>query len=408
MAPRKHHLTPRSIAVDEVKSLLQKAIRREDRGYAMKAVKELGKTLKEKHLVTYLLEDHGLASGITLREASNVSRKPLVFTELLIDRVKPSRYVACMPVYIMCDEYNLLDNVCIPLEADDDLKETRWGIQPKKDCVDIGIALTLLRTGWRNIATEDKAMMLGAKLLTVVMDHEKRVGPVNFRCPVHTGRRTKANLCQFALAILWDVEEDKDMVSSLEALMRLAAVPQAELRLVLFCAVVRKWLMHGKGIAHDVSSTDIPVSAPYKWNWSAMNDDLLIDMPQWAVDKHTYRGRVGKDTRVHYTKAISQGGKHSPLPSELIEEFHGERKKKGLKHFLTDGVLLSQEAIENDIWVATKDMYMKQSLQCKAKTVEMTKIYVSQVLRVACPQLFHICVDLATYVYKNYTCVHII
>ena len=104
----KHHLTKRGLNLDEVKSLLQKAIQRKDRVFAMQAAAELGDSLKEKHLVTYLLEDHGLAGAEALSEAVNVTRKPREFIELLVDRVKPSRYAACMPVFVMSEEYQLL------------------------------------------------------------------------------------------------------------------------------------------------------------------------------------------------------------------------------------------------------------------------------------------------------------
>ena len=52
MCAMKNHLTKRGLNLDEVKSLLQKAIRRKDRVFAMQAASELGDSLKEKHLVT--------------------------------------------------------------------------------------------------------------------------------------------------------------------------------------------------------------------------------------------------------------------------------------------------------------------------------------------------------------------
>ena len=379
MCAMKHHLTKRGLNLDEVKSLLQKAIRRKDRVFAMQAAAELGDSLKEKHLVTYLLEDHGLAGAETLSEAVKVTRKPREFIELLVDRVKPSRYAACMPVFVMSEEYQLLLQG-LDVEADADLVGSKFGLERKEGCLDVGVALTVFRTGWRCMS--EKAIMCGMKLLTIAIDHDLQ-SKVNFTAvPVPVFRKTTRNLCQVALHAVLVEETEVEMKASLMSLIRLAAVPLANLRLVLSVAATRKCLFHGKGLSADVAKTDIAVTAPYTWKWTDVVDDDLKEMPAWAVDKHTKRGKFGVSTVSYYENAPESLRK---IPEELVHEFHGMREKRGLEYFLQEGVKLTEEAVPNDVWEATMTMYRKQKV---AKTFQMTKAFIEEKLRAEVPHLF--------------------
>ena len=92
-------------------------------------------------------------------------------------------------------------------------------------------------------------------------------------------------------------------------------------------------------------------------------------MPGWAVDKHTFRGKFGRDTKCILKK------KPTGMMDEEYDEFHGPREKKDLYSFFIEGVKCTKESLEeNPFWERTKELYFLQHPK-QQKTAHMTGVY---------------------------------
>ena len=142
-------------------------------------------------------------------------------------------------------------------------------------------------------------------------------------------------------------------------------------RLVIFSAIVQ--------LQYSSQITTLKYEKQNKIDWNAVS--RLRDIPDWAVDKHTYRGRTGHPSQ-NLLKEHPRG-----MDEEDIQHFHGHREKRDLKYFFdVCAVIENASILDNPYWEQTKAIYGRYP-PGKQKTEEMTHEYVRQ-LHLSCPQIF--------------------
>ena len=105
-------LTVHGLMLDEVRSLLQKSLRRKDHLLVLSASKELlgyGKDqLPWKALVTFLFEDHCLSNADDIQAICQYHRQNDKYGAVayLLQKCSTCRVAACVPVIAMDPEYD--------------------------------------------------------------------------------------------------------------------------------------------------------------------------------------------------------------------------------------------------------------------------------------------------------------
>ena len=235
---------------------------------------------QESVLVHHLLYHHGLASADALKEAVRNTGYPRKFTELLFDRIKPSRYPYYMMMATQCMYGGLPQEVDLPYQAAVDLNHFELGSTPLPGRLNIGVALTAWRESW--VMLSEDVLFLTMRLLVTEMEGGQRT----------RGLYTKS-LARVALELVLEEETDPEMKDSLKSLLRLADVPGVNQGIVLAVAASRKWLFHGPTrVPPTISCTDIAVNTPYSWNWTDVPEaegktsDLMQIPAEDALDQH--------------------------------------------------------------------------------------------------------------------------
>ena len=344
--------------LDEVRSLLQKSLRRKESGLVLQAAKELlghGKDqLPWKCLVTFLFEDHCLADTHVLKAMykaykDNVVAAKYGCVELLLGS-KTCRMAACMPVVA-------LDPLYEPTWWDNDMRveESLVGLTTSEEGqLNTDKLLQQLVTEWKKRNTASLISLL--KLATMVVDNEKRRVTSKGKEFLIDTCKMNAHFGLVVLSALYKSTEDPSMKEYLAACYSFATIPDVTVRLILYAPLAR--LMFGP-------SKDLDMLCDTEWE----DVKTLTHMPDWAVDKHTFRGKFGSSTAKILT-ARPEG-----MTESQFAEFHGPRNKRDLKSFFEEGVQCCQEALENDpFWGRTKDIYFLYDKR-KQKTQHMTQQY---------------------------------
>jgi hypothetical protein len=364
----KHYFTRHGFNLDEVKSLFQKALRRKKPDLVCAAAKELGHILSWQKILTYIFEDHGLISSEHLRQVlGSYMQSKLEKTEkqfdvhketvidLLLSKCKTSRIAACLPVISMDKEYDI--------ETIEE--ETEIFVSPQVNCLNMNRIIASLRKAWKK--RDSKRIISMMKLVTASHDLEKRTLTKEGK-DIIPGDRLGVGQLVLALLCKDTCESENELSSFLHTCLRISLmIPNTPMRLMLFSVV-----------AHLLFSHQIPTAATDLvdlLDWKSVG--LLKQMPMWATDKHTYRGKYGKST---VREAVKMGYSH------MLEEFHGARPKCDLAHFFDEGVKEACPLFPNPYWEKTKAIYFSFTPD-KQKTVLMTKAYVSR-LQTEMPDLF--------------------
>jgi hypothetical protein len=364
----KHYFTPRGYNLDEVKSLFQKALRRKEPELACAAAKELGPILSWQKILTYIFEDHGLISSQHLRQVlENYTQSKREKTEkqvdvhkqkvidLLLSKCKTSRIAACLPVISMDKEYDI--------ETIEE--ETEIFVCPQVNSLNMNRIISSLRKAWKR--RDSKRIISMMKLVTASHDLEKRTLTEEGKDIIPGDR---LGVGQLVLALLYKdtCESENELSSFLHTCLRISLlIPNTPMRLMLF-SVVAHLLFPDQILTTATDLVDL-------LDWKSVG--LLKQMPMWATDKHTYRGKYGKST---IREAVKMGY------SYMLEEFHGARPKCDLAHFFDEGVKEARPLFPNPYWEKTKAIYFSFPRE-KQKTVLMTKDYVSR-LQTDMPDLF--------------------
>lgn len=369
--------------LDEVRSLLQKSLRRKDVPIAVASCSELlrarpnqgqGDLLPWDSLLTFLFEDHCLCEPHVLERflearESGDKRKAV---ELLLTRARTCRVAACLPVVAMAEVHIFPRQVPVP-------KELRGLFLPAEGYLDLDVALALVCRAWTE-GTENE--LLSALLLTsTANDFENRIltpKGERYLLPLYNKRRCRTRpVAQVVLSALWRATSKPEEDSTRRYLLscfRFACLPGSVTRLLMFAPVAYR-LFHPRVIHWSPHLHDTP-------NWETMS--ALFCMPDHAVDIHTFRGRTGRASR----DLLEKKGRDVRMSDACLEEFHGIRQKRDLLHFFSAGALCMQEALpENPFWELTKRTYLQQPSH-RRKTAKMARAMYD---RVRCEQPWLFC-----------------
>ncbi len=356
-------LTVNGLMLDEVKSLLQKALRRKSEVLATQAAKELlgyGKDqLPWKSLLTYLFEDHCLSSSRVTSHLLGCMKSGDKYgaVELLLRNCGTCRMAACLPVIALQSEYAPVDWQQ-GLEVHQDLTGL---VSTANGSLNFDLLLAHLKKAW--LSKNERELVCYIKLATMVHDEENRSVTTKGKLSIPGHQQVKrVNTAMVVLSMLADISKgDNELRCFLLDCIQLAAtIPDPPIRLILCSAVVH--YLYSDRIRH------VDVIQLGNLDWAGV--PMLNRMPSWAVDKHTFRGKFGRGTR-HLLKKPQL----ALLSEDGLVEFHGERPKVGVEHFFAEGCVCKDEVIsENPWWEKTQEIYLKQPHRLQ-KTVRMTAVY---------------------------------
>jgi len=363
-------LTASGILLDEVKSLLQKALRRKECDLVIKATKELigrGKDqLPWKCILTYMFEDHCLNGDKILSALIERYRKADKYgsIELILRYCGTCRIAACLPVIALDREYDPTD-WCVDIVVEEDLKDLVCNSSSRINCC---LLFQHLKTAW--LDKNKKHLITYTKLITMVNDHDKvTVTRKGLKYCYYTELKKKANVIMVALTLLSKVSKeqaDVEMANYCQHCCFLATIKEAPLRLIMSAAVMH--YIHRDTVRHY---SNLKVGE-IKWSQVRKIDSL----PDWAVDKHTFRGKTGRSTKP-YLNGKSEA-KH--LSDAELEEFHGQRPKRDIEYFLQEGVRCKDEVLlMNPYWEKCKEIYLEKPKKLQ-KTIKMTAVYYNEIL----------------------------
>ena len=358
-------LTRSGFMLDEVKSLLQKSLRRKDLDLIYKATRELKNEEKDqltaKSLVVFLFEDHCLNHPDVLKRLYKLhtDNKKLEFVELLT-QCYTNRFGACAQVVALREEYRNY----VELWKSGETLESKYSglVLDSGMCLDVGRVLDLIDHYWRNF-DEDKLMSLFG-LLNMANKVERRLLTKQGKSQLLNPEIKVASVFHLLLSILNRIEKDDYMKSLIEICFKFMSLKGAPFSLIAFSVLGQK------KYKQIVLSKLVPALPTPRPEWTKV--ERLTTMPSWAVDKHTFRGKCGHATPA-YTKKRN-------LTSEMTdverEEFHGTRPKRGIKHFFEDGCKINNALLtDNSLFERAIEMYMAQK-PSQQKCHKMTaKIY---------------------------------
>jgi len=364
--------------LDEVKSLLQKSLRRKDEKRVAQCNNELiykhqdpksGKLITKDQLqwgflVTYLFEDHCLVDADSLYHLYECvqRRDKSSFLKNLLT-VRTCRIAACLPVFVMSGDVNPKYDTTIKVPP---LLQGLFDHSYQKfRHLNDGSILAHFIEAWKQ--TDEKALMFYAKLINMMHDVEKAEATEKAKDLVKTmverKRGTYIGATHIVISILLSdgITTDIKMRRFLHMCLRFCCIPDSSdvrrdacHRLILFSVVTRK--IHGK----DVDTTPVKMTGGVVWN----EVSPLSDMPSYAVDKHTYRGKTGQSTQMYKEQANM---------SDLVyHDFHGNRPKRGIQDFFNEGSVIWETSLKtNPYWETTKMVYLSAPPD-KQKTRYMT------------------------------------
>ena len=380
-------LTSHGFMLDEVRSLLQKALRRpqSSRDLALQACKELigyGKNqLPWKSLITFLFEDHCLADAEVLKKIWLAYTSDSKYDAVaLLASCRTCRIAACLPVITVEPGY-------YPVDFDESIEvpDSLTGlISENGGAIRMGTLLVHIQNAWRvalKVASEGqsgpdkkeiKDLMTYIKLASAAVDHEVRTVTMKGTIYLIEKTKCKATVGLVVLSALYKVTSTEPMRSYLLRCFRLATIPDVCVRLILFCTVTQ--LMYGSTADKSPVNTD-------RVDWPSVTQ--LTSMPDWATDKHTFRGKFGKGT----THLIKQKQEVQWMTEKELAMFHGERPKTGIQHFFDVAAAIECPSVPgNPYWETTKQIYYGYTPR-QQKTTQMTKIYIEK-LKATCKNVF--------------------
>ena len=365
-----HHMTQRGLNLDEVKSAVQKGLRRkEDPELLQSLVAEWGKSLRACHALTFLFEDHCCMELEDLVAVRKVKARPRQTIHIMRHMSKGCRMAASLPLIAMEVELGC-----------------RWGsgpeemylgmlVQERDGQLDMGMVLADLLRSWRE--GDRDGILLGTKLVTVAVDVERRMLSEAGRQFVKTYEiggytKTRRGVTQLCIRLLAQQEPiDSHMYKFLDCMHDLSTIAGAHKRLALSMCAVRKLdqYMNGSLAAPD-AVPDFEES-----DWTTLRP-LVSPLPDYCVDVHTTRGKRG----------VSTAHMCPNRDVRFLDMYHGPREVRGFNHFWTEGVLMHHTAVPNPWWPTCMNMYEENRPN---RTDSMTKKWYSQTLRSAHPGLFH-------------------
>lgn len=339
-------LTHHGIMLDEVRSLLQKSLRRKDKEAVLSCLKELtfwGKDhLPRKSLVTFLFEDHCLCDENTLGHLYNVlyekKRKDLFLLTLL--KCPTSRIAACLPVVSLDRPYHCWSK---PSGRKFQL------VREEPSCFDVDLVLEGLLLAWTE--KREKELMAYMKLAEMINEQEERVLTDKGKALVKNLKRVNKGKDTFGLLVIAFLHKHTTDPRLQNYLGNAFLFAPDCTRLVLSAVVTRR--------LHSEELVSLPSFHFENIEWDHVGP--IMSMPDFAVDKHTFRGKGG----------ICNVPEGVTLSEEERKEFFGKRQARGLEYFFEEGVIEASTATHNPYWDRTKHIYMCHNAN-ERRTSQMT------------------------------------
>jgi len=368
--------------------MLQKALRRNDRTLVSQALDEID--IHDSHILTYMFEDRSLVRPKVLEAVAQIVSTPRPSTlvenkkrtrtliTLLLNEDRPSRVAACLPVVAELEEYLPPKNIHVASMLN--LKRGLTnpdGAKSAKDTIhlDSDVLFALFATAW--YAVDNGTLIAATKMISIMMDgpgirlSEKYQRQLAGSLKVLGMKVSKKNgFVQYLLTTIYHSCNATPMRVVLGGMIRLCAVPNVNTRLLL-SSVVGHFIVEEKLWNFDLPGNIVLPETP-----------PMTKMADWAVDKHTTRGRLGCSTLNAYRQAVERGREFT-LTAEQLTEFHGERPKKDLEDFFEEGTLLVPADTRNEWWDRAKEVYRSQSKN-NQKTVKMSGAYVASLKSKPC------------------------
>ncbi len=349
-------LTHSGLMLDEVRSLLQKALRRKESEYVVKATFELVGHDKDllpcRYLMTFLFEDHCMVDNDSmalffshLQSKKKTTRKVDFIRRLL--SVPTCRIAACLPVFAMHP-----DEMKMPHLPSQENISLFCGLVTSSSSVQMLDADGLLTTIWRAWSKDDKPVLIASVKLASLMEEIEGRYPTDKGTMLvvdmlkwdtsysETAKKKKVTLTQMLLALFLSATKDASMREFLFLCIKFSLIKDAPARLILFTAVARK-----------VMDNPLTVPSPVPHACLQWHDiGPLTDMPEWAVDKHTFRGRHGR------TSSLTTSPEGMDVAS--FAEFHGSRQQRDIDFFFAECHVEPRSALpSNPFWEKTKEVY---------------------------------------------------
>jgi hypothetical protein len=355
--------------LDEVKSLIQKSLRRKEHSLIKKAAKELiggqKDQLKWQNIVTFMFEDHCLNHVEAFEKMFDLYKQNKKYECIeLISKCYTCRYSACLQVVAISEKHRNYKSFWEESKSED---PSLQGLVAKvNNGINCDALLANIVKKWRENDASSLVSLFGLVNMAAKVEG-RQLTEKGMKCLLGKDVK-KPTLYHLVLSILYHRTTDEYIRRMIRVCFRFITIPDTAKGLIMFNVLTQ--LIH-KDL---VLKKQVPDTAVGKWDWNDVGK--LEAMPEWAVDKHTYRGKFGKASKHLFLKKF----KSMNLTEKEIEEFHGERPKAGMQIFFDVGCICRNDILpENPIWEETKEMYLKQkpSLQ---KCAKMTKLFYSELL----------------------------
>ena len=356
-------VTHNGLMLDEVRSLLQKSLRRQELDIAYTATKELIGHEKDqlpwKSLVTFMFEDHCLTDATTLELFYNcyAQKKKYRAVEIL-SKCLTCRHAACLQVVALGEDYKpdaTLWDANVPL--DPNLVALVAKSSGRMDC---DVFLSLIAKYWTEQNT--KALTTLFCLANMAAKVENRTLTGKGIAYLLDGAIKKPNLYHLILSVIHRASTGDYMKKYTKLAYKCAGIEDTPNGLILFCTL-------SQSIFRDKVSKNALPEIPQVGSVDWENVSKLNHMPSWAVDKHTFRGKFGKESLHIFRKKF----RNSLMTNEQLNEFHGPRPKADLRTFFDVGCVCNNDILdENPIWEQAKAMYFKHK-PSQQKCAKMTK-----------------------------------
>ena len=383
----KLHLTANGFMLDEVRSLLQKSLRRPltGRTLALQACQELIGYEKDQlpwySIITYLFEDHCLAGNKTLSKIYQFYKHGTKYDAIeLLLQCGTCRIAACLGVIATSSKYEPImfdPTVCVPDYLNGLVISKHQTVQVSKLLVHIQLAWKeahqlSLTLGCKPSSHEARTLISYIEMATIAHNHEFHYISEKGKMYLLEKTRSRPTVGLLILSVLYKSTRSSatELRKYLHHCFQLVSIPNVCVRLVLFSAVTQ--LMYAN-IVEDTLLASEPVCWPII--------PQLNTMPQWAVDKHTFRGKYGKASH-HLLKTVPDW-----MTSNMLQIFHGPRPKMSLWNFFEVGSVIENPSLnDNPYWGLTKTIYYAHPTR-EQKTNAITKNYISR-LKIQYPSLF--------------------
>ena len=355
--------------LDEVKSLMQKSLRRKEHSLIMKATKELiggqKDQLKWQNIVTFIFEDHCLNHVEVFEKLFDLySRNKKYECIELISKCYTCRYSACLQVVAINEKHRNYESFWEEIDPEDsDLKGLVEKVNRGINC---DLLLANIAKKWQENDVSSLVSLFGLVNMAAKVEGRNLTEKGVKRL---LGKDVKKpTMYHLVLSILYQRTTDEYMRRMIRVCFRFITIPDTAQGLIMFTVLTQ--IIH-KDI---VLKTRVPDTTVGNLDWKHVGK--LDSMPEWATDKHTYRGKFGKASKHLFVKKY----KDMNLTERELEEFHGERPKADIKTFFDVGCICSNDILpENPIWEEAKELYLKQkpSLQ---KCAKMTNLYYNHLI----------------------------